>query len=179
MKTIVAVVFAGFVMISPSAAATEVGVADLMTAPEVFDGEEITLTGELVGDFQRRGEAVWVQLNDDPYVTAPLHDGGAPAGGNLGVAVRFPTRVFEAAGFTAPGGYRVRGPVVRVTGEWRFHDPERGGETYLAAAFFEVIERERPITQGGDWPVFLIGLALVIAGLVPRLAKRRARRQAL
>src|SRR3972149_1152296 len=62
------------------AAAAEVTVADLLADPGAYAASEITLTGELVGDFQRRGEAVWTQLNDDAYVTAPLHAGGSLSG---------------------------------------------------------------------------------------------------
>jgi hypothetical protein len=154
------------------AAAAAVHVSDLLADPGVYGGTEITLTGELVGDFQRRGDHVWAQLNDDPYALAPLHSGGSLAGSNTGVGVVLPTGLFESGGFTEPGGYRVRGPVVEVTGVWHFHDESRGGESSLAVTTMNVVERERPISEGGDWPVLVVGLVLVIIGLVPPVWRR-------
>lgn len=173
MRVFAAAALLGVFLGAAPAGATEIGVTELLADPAAFDGTQITLTGELIGDFQRRGDAVWTQLNDDPYVTAPLHDGGSLAGTNVGVGVRFPAGPFDAAELVAPGGYRVRGPVVRATGTWMFHDEERGGESYLSVESFEVVERERPIHEGGNWPVLLIGMALVMAGLVPVVARRR------
>lgn len=176
MKTTIAALVAGLVLIPLPAAADAVGVAELLDAADAYDGREITLTGELIGDFQRRDEFVWTQLNDDPYVTAPLHDGGSLAGTNLGVAVAIPTEEFDAGGFQHPGGYRFRGPVVSVTGLWRYHDEARGGETYLAVTSLVVVEPERAIVEGGDLPVLLVGLALVALGLALPVIRRRVRR---
>jgi hypothetical protein len=174
VRRIAAFAIAGAVLaLAAPALAGEIRVADLLADPGAHDGTEITLTGELIGDYQRRGGEVWVQLNDDPYVTAPLHDGGSLAGTNVGVAVRFPTALFDRGGFTGVGGYRVRGPVVRVTGTWRFHDEGRGGESYLSAESLEVVEAARPISEGGDWPVLLVGLALIVIGVTPVVMRRR------
>jgi len=173
MRSAAAVVLIGLVLSPRPAAAAEVTVADLLADPGAYAASEITLTGELVGDFQRRGEAVWTQLNDDAYVTAPLHAGGSLSGTNLGVAVVLPTGMFDAAGFGQPGGYRVRGPVVRVTGIWRFHDEARAGESFLSATSLEIVAREQAISEGGNWTVLLIGVALVAVGLLLPLLRRR------
>ncbi len=174
MRRLAALAIAGAMLVfAAPALAGELRVADLLADPGAHDGTEVTLTGELIGDYQRRGGEVWVQLNDDPYVTAPLHDGGSLAGTNVGVAVRFPTALFDQGGFTEVGGYRVRGPVVRVTGTWRFHDDGRGGESYLSAQSFEVVEGAHPISEGGDWPVLLVGLVLVVVGVAPVVVRRR------
>jgi len=177
MKAVIVIGIAGLMLaLAAPAHADEVRVADLLADPGARDGTEITLVGELIGDFQHRGSEVWVQLNDDPYVTAPLHDGGSLAGTNVGVAVRFPTALFDTGGFTEVGGYRVRGPVVRVTGTWLFHDDSRGGESYLSVESLEVVEAARPISQGGDWPVLLVGTALIVIGVAPVVVRRRRKK---
>jgi hypothetical protein len=156
--------------------APEVDVDDLLTSPQSFDHEamgEIVLIGELVGDFHRRGPWVWAQLNDDEYVDRPLREGGALAGSNSGVGVRFATAEFDAAGLEHPGGYRFRGPVVRVTGEWRYHDEARGGESYLAVTSLALVERERLLHDDMPAGVLILGLALLALGGGLAVARRR------
>lgn len=157
--SIVAVVMA----IAAPAGAGEVTVADLVADGDAFAGI-VTVEGELVGDFQRRGRFVWVQLNGDSYADSPAPEGGPLTGSNVGIAVRFPVALFDAAGFEAPGAYEVRGPVVRVTGEWRYHDQDRGGESYLAADQLEVLERERRFEEEMPLGVLLTGVALLAIG---------------
>lgn len=156
------------------ALAGEVSVADLLADGASFDGAVVTVEGELVGDFQRRGAWVWVQLNGDSYADAPAPAGGSLTGPNLGIGVRFPAGDFDAAGFDRPGGYGVRGPVVRVTGEWRYHDEDRGGESYLAAASFEVLEREIRFDEEMPLGALLLGVALLAsAGGIALVSRRR------
>jgi len=154
------------------AGAAEIEVSELLVAPESFDGLEITVRGELVGDFMRRGEVVWVQVNGDPYATEPLHTGGPLAGTNQGIAARFDAAAFDAAGFEEPGGYRVSGAVVEVTGVWRHHDPDRSGESYLDVVDFIVLERERRSPEKLPWEILVPGLVLVAIGLAPRAIER-------
>lgn len=174
IRRLLAVVVAAMVaMAAPAAAADEVPVAVLIADSAAFDGAEVTLRGELIGDFQLRSDGVWVQLNGDAYVDAPLRDGGEPVGGNVGVAVRIPTDLFDGLGVETPGGYRVRGPVVRVTGEWRHHDEARGGESYLQAVSAEVLESERRLDEEPAWWAAIIGMVLLVIGATPVLLRRR------
>jgi hypothetical protein len=146
------------------AAADEVTVPviDLLRNGAAFDGESITVEGELVGDYGfRRDGRMWTQLNDDSYARSPLVDGGPRSGGNIGIGVRVPGVV--AADLDPPGGYRLRGPLVRLTGRWKYHDPDRGGESYLDVSTIEVLERGRRLEEGPDWIVFAVGVVLTAA----------------
>lgn len=161
--------------VAAPAVAEEVTVGALLADGASFEGI-VTVEGELVGDFQRRDAWVWVQLNGDSYAETPAPAGGTLTGSNIGIAIRFPRDVFDAAGFASPGRYGVRGPVVRVTGEWRFHDEDRGGESYLAASAFEIVERERAFDEGLPSGVLLAGVALLaLGGIVSWLDRRRSR----
>lgn len=176
MKRLAALVATVLGIASP-ALAGEVSVPVLISDGAVFDDQTITVEGELVGDFQRRGAWVWVQLNGDSYADSPAPAGGGLTGSNAGIAVRFSSDAFDAAGFERPGGYGVRGAVVRVTGDWRYHDEQRGGESYLAVDSFEVLERERRFEEQMPWAVLVIGLGVTAAGALilfgSRLAARR------
>lgn len=148
----------------PAVAAT-VHVADLDADPRTYAGAEITIRGEIVGDYGIRSDVVWVQVNDDPYVDRPFREHAELAGGNVGIGVRIPAAVFDEA-WGAPGGYLVRGPIVEVTGIFRYNDPASGGETFVDATAVGLVEASRPITQpDGRLPLF-IGAAAFLFGVV-------------
>ena len=118
---------------------------------------------------------MWTQLNGDPYAEAPLLSGGSLAGPNLGIGVRFPLEIWP--GFDRPGGYRVRGPVVELTGKWRYHDPERGGESYLDVT--GVVLLAEPLALEGEGVRWLpLGLGLGFGGAAAAVALALRRRRA-
>jgi len=145
-----------------AAAADETSVSDLIARSEQLSGVEVTVSGELVGDYGFRDDGwMWTQLNGDAYVDSPVSQGGQPVGGNTGVGIRMPTRLGE--GLDPPGGYRNRGPIVRVTGIWKHHDPARQGETYLEVESASVLETGEPMRQGPEWPAAAVGVGLLAA----------------
>lgn len=122
---------------------SEVAVGDLVNDPRLWDNRVVSITGELVGDYSRRTDGVWVQINEDPYVESPIAAGGAPVGANTGVGARIPTEVFEATVEGPPGHYGRVGPEVRLTGVFRHNDPELTGETYLDVQTIELVAAAR------------------------------------
>jgi hypothetical protein len=151
---------------SPADAADRiVPVDELLRAPARYDGATLIVEGELVGDYGfRRTGMMWTQLNDDSYAREPLVDGGALTGSNAGIGVRMPDDV--AAPLSPPGGYRIRGPIVRATGQWKFHDPDRQGETYLDVSSIEIVESGIQLSEGPNMPVMVAGIVLLLATLV-------------
>lgn len=170
-------------VIGPAAIAfaDEVAIPDLVTESASYDVSlvgEIAVDGEMVGDFQRRGAYVWVQLNGDAYAERALLDGGEHAGANVGVGARFPTDLFDSLGVGTPGGYRVRGAVVAVTGAWHHHDEGRGGESWFEVMTATVVSPEHHLDEPIDWAVMTAGAALlVIAGAITLATRRRPRRE--
>jgi hypothetical protein len=159
-------------MVIPSTAgAVETTVSDVLADPTAFT--VVTVTGELVGDYGRRSGFVWTQLNDDVYVEAPLLDDGALAGPNIGIGVRIPDSLFELAASQTPGGYRHRGPVVRLTGVWRYHDDDRGGESYLDVEGLELVRPEQPLSEAIHPIPLIVGCVLAAAGAGIWLVDRR------
>lgn len=149
-------------------AAEEVTVSDLIAMSDALAGVEVVVEGELVGDYGFRDDGwMWTQLNGDPYVRAPIREGGERVGGNTGIGVRMPTEL--GRGLDPPGTYVNRGPVVRLVGIWKHHDPQRQGESYLEVESLTVIEHGRPLHQGPQWVVMLVGAGLLaISALVWR-----------
>lgn len=143
----------------PALAAEEVTVAEVLAGSPELSGAEITVEGELVGDYGFRADGMWTQLNGDVYVDDPIREGGAAAGGNAGIGVRIPSDLAE--GLDHPGGYHHRGPVVRLAGIWKHHDPQRHGESYLDVASLEVVEPGLELDEEVVWWTVIAGAALL------------------
>lgn len=138
-----------------------VRVADLEEDPRMYDRRTVTVQGELVGDYSVRRSGVWLQLNDDPYALGPLADTNELRGGNVALGVLLPLSELGQLERQPPGAYGVRGPIVEVSGIFRYHDPSLGGETYLDAVEFRVVESARAIDHPvRRWPA-VVGLTLV------------------
>jgi hypothetical protein len=134
----------------------------LITAGARYDGATVTVIGELVGDFGVRGDGtVWAQLNDDSYAERPLRETGTHEEGNTGIGVRFGADL--GYDLSEVGGYRLRGPIVAATGIWHHHDPDRGGESYLEVTAFELLEPARPLADPAFWPLWMVGIGLLLA----------------
>lgn len=137
----------------------EVSAARLIEDGIAMDGRTVVVWGELVGDYGFRADGhVWAQLNQDSYSVEPLLEDGPLTGSNRGIAIRLPEEL--VAPLDGPGRYWRRGPVVEVTGVWRFHDPDRAGESYLDVEGLTVIEPARPLDESPNW--FVYGLAVVL-----------------
>jgi hypothetical protein len=167
MRTLNATVMAtAFLLVPVSAfAAEEVSVLELVETAAELAGEEVAVKGELVGDYGFRDDGwMWTQLNGDAYVHEPIREGGLPGGGNTGIGVRMPIDLGE--GLDPPGGYRRRGPVVLLSGTWKYHDPERQGESYLEVESLVVIEPGRTLPEKADWMAVTIGVLLIGAAAI-------------
>ena len=147
--------------------------SDLLEEGALFDNVEITVEGELVGDYGFRGDGfMWTQLNGDSYARNALVDGGPRTGANVGIGVRMPSILGE--GLPPVGGYRLEGPLVQLTGVWRYHDPDRGGETYLDVSELFIVDDGRRLEEGPDWGVLALGVLLLVTSLVMWGRNRRS-----
>ncbi len=162
MRRLLLLLAVAVLLLAPAVPALgQVPVGGLLTDPSLYQGE-VTVEGELVGDYGYRSDGtVWTQLNDDTYAREPLLEGGPRTGGNIGIGVRIPAALLE--GLDPPGGYRKRGPLVQLTGVWEYHDPDRGGESYLDVEQLSLIEPGREFGEGVSVPASLAGVALIVA----------------
>jgi len=161
-----------FVAMAVPAQAVTVSVVELLEDAEVYAGQEVTVTGELIGDYGFRSDGtMWTQLNGDSYSIRPIVDGGPLRGPNIGIGVRMPAEIGRQ--LDPPGRYRRLGPVVALTGIWRYHDPGRQGETYLDVVSVVVEAPGKKLSEGPNWPVYGAGFALfAIAGVIGVVYRR-------
>ena len=173
-----AVVLVGLPAGTPQAAAQETtDLTELIADSAAFSGSIVIIEGELVGDdgFRRTG-FMWTQLNQDSYAASPVAAGGVLDGSNRGVAIRMESEL--AAGLGPPGGYRLRGPIVRVTGIWKHHDPDRQGESYLEVLGLVPVEGDLPLSDQVSWAAVATGILLLLGAGVLTFVYRRARDEA-
>jgi hypothetical protein len=163
----------GFLLLPcPALAAEEVSVEELVEQAADLAGEEVIVEGELVGDYGFRDDGwMWAQLNGDVYVREPIREGGSALGSNIGIGIRMPIELAEA--LDPPGRYRSRGPVVLATGTWKYHDPERQGESFLEVESLVVIESGRQLSEDADWRVIVSGALLVSGAAATWFARPR------
>jgi len=159
------------IVATPAAAAEEVSVLEILELGAELAGTEVTVEGELVGDYGFRDDgSMWTQLNDDVYVHQPLREAGSPVGANVGIAVRMPADLAER--LDPPGRYRYRGPVVLATGIWKYHDSKRSGESYLEVQSLTVVEPGRPLGEEVNWAAVIFGaLLLTGAGMIALVSR--------
>jgi hypothetical protein len=174
MRRLVRVTFLATVFLfvpDPAYAAEEVSVPEILELGAEIAGEVVTVEGELVGDYGFRGDgSMWTQLNGDAYVHRPIREGSPPIGANVGIAVRMPVEMAEA--LDPPGRYRNRGPVVRVTGIWKYHDSIRPGESYLEVQSLTITEPGRQLNEVVNWTAVILGaLLLGSAGVIALLTR--------
>ncbi|NHZ70191.1 MAG: hypothetical protein GWP18_00960 [Proteobacteria bacterium] len=163
VRVIFLVVLALVVAAAPAAAVT-VHAEDLLENGAMYDGQEIVIVGELIGDYGfRRDGWMWTQLNDDSYARAPVVEGGVLTGANTGIAVRMPTAMGRP--LDAPGRYRTVGPVVEATGVWKYHDASRAGETFLEITSIRVVEPGRRLSEHPNAAAYGAGVVLLLVSV--------------
>lgn len=110
-------------------------IADLIEGAARYDGQTVTLEGEVIGDVMIRGQKAWVNISDQPTASIGVR------------ASAIMVKTVEHA-----GTYRVRGDRVRVTGVFRRSSSSEGGELCIEAIDIQKIAAggpiERPITSG-------------------------------
>jgi hypothetical protein len=149
----------------------ELAVSTLLAEPDRYDQQIVTIRGEIVGDYGDRGDVVWVQVNDDPYVDQPFATDGRLAGTNTGISVRLTGGI--PADFGPPGGYGIRGPIVEITGVFRDFDPALGGITFIEAVDVVLESPAEMLPEGGpDTAAAIAGAALTAIALLA-MAQRR------
>jgi len=144
-------------------AADEVTTEELINNMPAYDGKEVTITGEAIGDVMIRDDSGWVTVNDDIYATRSIEEGGELSGySNIGIAIWAPKGELDQINIL--GGYKNKGDRVRVTGTFNRACPEHGGDTDIHATSVEVLESGHPISHPFAW--WKLVLVLVLAAAV-------------
>ncbi|MGI9018188.1 MAG: hypothetical protein ACR2HR_13980 [Euzebya sp.] len=115
----------------PAQSPIEVVSTVVLSCPELFDGRQVSLLGETIGDlFNGPGDRNWVLVNDDVYAQiGPLDSHHQRLGTNSGLAVLLPSGQ-QPQWLGGPG---TRGDLVLVTGQFQFaSSADQGGPAIIA-----------------------------------------------
>lgn len=155
----------------------EVPSTDLVEMPGSYDGDEVTFTGEAIGEAMRRGTMAWLHLNDDAYYRQNTEEGALLGGYNAGMAVWIP------AGLTDPishfGNHANEGDIVRVTGTFNAACAQHGGDMDIHAASLDVVTPGHAVREPVDQDKAAWALALAVVAVGVFAADRFRARQAL
>ncbi len=155
-------------------AAERVSVKDLTESAENYDGQTVTIEGEVIGDILQHGDYAWITVNDDPYITEEAQEERLRAGFNIGIGVWLPTP--EAEKVRVLGGYKNVGDRVTLTGAFHRADGEHGGDTDIVAQSLVVLEPGQPVSRPLTFVRWIIlGALAVLAVLLWWIRRARIR----
>lgn len=131
MRHICLLLVAGFLLIAfPAHAETKpVPINTLVEQAKAYDGQTVTIAGEVIGDVMLRGEYGWINLTD----------------GTNDIGVWAPAEALRAIKYA--GRYHQKGDQVTVTGQFRRADPEHGGDLLVRAGAMTVLAAGKPVAH--------------------------------
>lgn len=146
----------------------------LYECPQLFDGREVQVAGEAIGEVLGTGRRRWLQLNDDAYAWAgPLDAHHRRLGTNTGIAVLLP--VADAPRWL--GGPGVQGDRLLVSGRFGAAAAEDQGGPAVIAEQVEVVAPGGPVQTPPVPRVRTVAVVLIaLAGVLALLAERRHHR---
>ena len=103
-----------------------VNVASLLADPARYDGQEVSIEAEAIGDRLHAKHGTWVNFLDT----------------TAAIGCFFPTSL--AKDIRLLGGYELKGDAFRVTGVFHAGCPKHGGELDIHADRLELLQKGRP-----------------------------------
>jgi hypothetical protein len=143
--------------ISAGSIAADVSCQEFIEGAKAWDGKDVTLRGEVVGDILRRGENTWLNVND----------------GTNALGVWGSTDVLAAPGIV-PGRYEVTGTQVKVDGVFHRECVEHAGETDIHMVSMEILESSKGRVHPIRTERLIVGAALLILALFLTFTRKRA-----
>lgn len=152
----------------------EVTIRELVENAENYDGQEVVIEGEVIGDLMIRGDEAWLTVNDDPYSVRSLVEGGDFAGlSNYSIGVRLPRE--ETEGIRVLGSYKNHGDRVRVRGIFHRVDHASGGDMDIEGISLEVIKPGYPLPHPFAYWKLIVALALAaVAAYLGNIWRKRS-----
>lgn len=146
----------------PARASETVAITDLIQNMKEYDGQEVTIQGEAIGDLMVRGPYAWITVNDDAYSKKSIEEGGELVGmSNAGIGVWIPTS--ETSGIRVLGGYKNKGDIVLLTGTFNRACREHGGDTDIHATRLEVTSPGYAFRKGFQYGRLMVIIILSAA----------------
>lgn len=126
----------------------EVTSSELLDKAGEYDGQEITYTGEVIGDVFTRGDYAWINVFD---------------GSN---AIGVWAEKSDIEGIDALGSYTAKGDTVKITGVFNRACAEHGGDMDIHALNVEIIQEGYTVSHAVPvWKLVVGGVLLAGAAI--------------
>jgi hypothetical protein len=135
------------------ACAGTVPISRLVNDKSRYDGQEITIQGEVVGDVMERRTGVWLNVDD----------------GTESIGIWVPMGIMPGIDFV--GGYGKHGDIINVEGTFYRACKVHGGETGIHAVGITRIHRGYPLphplsSRKIRWTLGLLCIAVAVIGVL-------------
>lgn len=129
--------------------ASPIVINDLINKSKEFDGKEVTIEAEVIGDMMQRGEYTWLNVTD----------------GSAAMGIYIETVKVESIQIT--GSYKQKGDIVKITGTFHRAYDDQGGDMAIEAKNLEVIEQGKLIEEHiPDGKIKLLGGVVCLMGAI-------------
>ncbi len=146
MKKSLLILITGLMLVSTTfvhASDSKVSIYDLIENAKEYDGKEVVLEGEVIGDILDRGEYVWVNISD---------------GNNSAIGIYMSKELSSVIQTT--GNYKTSGDRIRVVGTFQRACKDHGGDLDIHASSVELVSQGKTndISYPSYYPLVAIGL---------------------
>jgi hypothetical protein len=148
IKTLVIIIVFSSICFVHVKAASSVPINDLIEEENVFDGQEVTIQGEAIGESMNRGDYSWININD---------------GGN---AIGIWLRKSEAEKVRTYGSYRYVGDTIEIIGTFHKACKEHGGEADLHAESINILKGGYSVKEHFDLIKIIVSILLSFITLI-------------
>ncbi len=126
-----------------NASQQEVSINDLIENAKEYDGKEVVLEGEVIGDILDRGEDVWVNISD---------------GNNSAIGIYMSKEL--SAVITTTGNYKTSGDRIRIVGIFQRACKDHGGDLDVHGSSVELVSKGKAndISYPSYYPYIAVGL---------------------
>lgn len=148
IKTLILVLLLTFTLAFDVNAQSITDINNLIEKAKEYDGEEITIQGEVIGESMNRGNYTWINMND-----------GTNA---IGIWLDSST----AGEILFYGNYKCKGDTVKVTGTFYRACKEHGGEADLHSSSFEIVKNGYEVKEQISPVKIIIAVILTLFAFV-------------
>lgn len=146
-KALIIMLLCAVLFLPAAAAAKPVTINDLIENAQTWDGKEVTVTGEVIGEAMKRGDYAWININD---------------GTN---AIGLWLSSYDASQITCFGGYNKTGDRIQVTGLFYRACAQHGGDVDIHGGTLTVLSRGAAMREKLSAGKVIVGIVLLLFAL--------------
>ncbi|MDF2888192.1 MAG: hypothetical protein K0R23_2577 [Lacrimispora sp.] len=148
IKTLMWVLLFTFALTFKVNAQSLTDINDLIEKAKEYDGEDVTIQGEVIGESMKRGNYSWININD----------------GTNAIGIWLDSDIAE--GILSYGHYKSKGDTVKITGIFNRACKEHGGEADLHSSSFEIVKNGYEVKEQISPVKIIIAVILTLFALV-------------